>query len=307
MPYDDTKLTAIRRTTPDQTAMNCGWCAAFEGRSTPSQRRAGKGLSPYLCRHHADHLARHGHAVKPSWTATEYRPFSAIASAFIRKALSEPRKGAGGGSSPGSNWPSAQQKAAVKAAVDSYAGLLLRAPPPSPDLPRQPKERARALLGRMKARYERRGKTARETAINLLGVVVGLQLANVFDPNPARDGTFMLVQIGKRAHCMAGGWHRDWPLMDRDGKTTAVWETHKFPHSRGRVLIELGRMLVERSLVFERAETALRQIALETIPANPVRDWQKTKRMTPKGGKRRKPYRPPLERGASRVRLKGPH
>lgn len=53
---------------------------------------------------------------------------------------------------------------------------------------------------------------------------------------------FKLVQAAKLVHRMASGSHKRWERESKDGKIH-VEVLHKYPRSRGRVLIHLGQQL----------------------------------------------------------------
>jgi hypothetical protein len=53
---------------------------------------------------------------------------------------------------------------------------------------------------------------------------------------------YKLVQAGKLLHRLAGGSHKRWDQHGLDGRKW-VKELHKHTHSRGRVLLHLGRQL----------------------------------------------------------------
>ena len=294
--------TARRARTPDASASLCAWC--FDG--TPSERRAGKGLSPRMCRHHREHLARHGHAAKPSWRADEVRPFIRVAERCIRATFL---------SKPVGVLPSDR---AVRATVNAYRCMIDRSGPPVRNLPRSPGERSRALLGRLRSKYlesveggARRATVQRigadALAIKVAAVVVGLELAHAFDPAPA-DSYFLEVQIGKAVHRLAGGHHRvfAFPSVDIGRAGTLIVEVNKYDPSRGNGLAHLGRMLREKDLIIEDHRAALVTLIEDSNAANRIANWTDARAMrarVKKGGRRRPPYKRLEEQGHDRVRL----
>jgi hypothetical protein len=298
------RATSRRTSTPDLSAGFCAYC--FDG--TPSERRAGKGLSRRMCRKHREHLSRHGHPSKPSWTAAEVRPFVGLAERAIRGTLAGTPGGLG-------------DARAVRATVRAYAGMIERAHTPDAALPRRPQERARAILGRLGAKYLETLRSARQDgpgralrslspddlAAKLAAVVVGLGLAHDADPAPADRG-FLLHQIGKAVHRLAGGYHRTHVYPPEDGRRGAalVMEINRYDHSRGDALAHLGLMLCDRDLISGNHPAALESLVRANIPAGVIANWTDGRaagsRVT-KGGKRRKPYKRPEERGHRRVRL----
>jgi hypothetical protein len=299
--------------------MNCVYC--MDG--TPSQRRAGKGLSPRLCSRHRERLNRNGHPLKPSWRAKEVRPYIRVAERFIREVVT------------GKHVPPARgtlnPTSSVKATLRAYRGMVQSAGPSRRDLPRTPYAKARAILGRLRAKYllppEDEGRTsnvrrieAEELAIRLAAVVVGLELAHQYDPAPG-DAHFLSVQIGKVVHRLAGGHHRtftyeasppapnpsDPRTWYREPQPIIITELNKYDGSRGASLLQLGKMLQERNLISERHARELAARIGKCVPVCPIANWTDRRAMEArpaKGGKRRKPYKPVGERGHDRARRK---
>ena len=300
-PYDSARRVKLRAKTPDPGAPYCTAC--FDG--TPTERRAGKGLSRRLCRRHREFLARHGHMSKPSWRASEVEPFIHLAAKFIHHAIDTHAN------------EDEPLRIAVRGTLDSYGGMVARATVSGQELPRRPGERAKALLGRLGEKTLEvspggghgaalRPMTMDDIALKLAAVVVGLRLAHRFDPAPA-DEHYLTVQIGKAVHRLAGGFHREWTFEAGPPGARLIMERHKYAHSRGRALAILGERLIERDFITgARAHEALVADAKAHIPAGTIANWTDSREMalrTTKGGRRRKPYKRLEERGHDRVRI----
>lgn len=303
------QYTRQRAHTPDPSAPSCGYC--FNG--TPSERRAGKGLSPTMCRRHREHRSRHGHPAKPSWAASEIRPYVRVAERFIREVLNgqrAPRNSIG-----------ADPAWAVRVTVLGYERRLVASGMDQRDRPRQRRQRAKAILARLRAKYTTppqdeelasrvRLISIRELAVKVAAHVVGAQLAHRFDPAPA-DNHYLDVQIGKVLHRLAGGHHRAWvqeraiPVSNDPWRSSQrqayVLEFNKYDPSRGEALRELGHTLRDRDFISAHHASELDELSREIVGQTPIRNW--TDRSRPKGrrgGFKRKPYK--TLRGHNRTR-----
>ena len=67
-------------------------------------------------------------------------------------------------------------------------------------------------------------------------------MITINDHKAERKQHFKWVQAAKLVHRMASGSHKRWEQQSYDGKTY-VKELHKYPRSRGRVLVHLGQQL----------------------------------------------------------------
>ena len=173
-------------------------------------------MSGRYCRKHRERLARHGHVLKPSWRASEIAPFVRLAERYVRAALAESPKVS----------PSARQ--AVRSTVGAFTLMIARASPPVANLPRSPRERAKAILGRLHSKYVTsedggapparvRKLDPEGLAVKVAGVVAGLRLAHDCDPAPA-DHRFSLSRLARlfigslgdiTGQSASPGWVRD--------------------------------------------------------------------------------------------------
>lgn len=313
------RVVKQRASTPDLSAVACGYC--LDG--TPTERRAGKGLSPRMCQRHSERLSRHGHPLKPSYRRAEVRPYILLAERFIRDVSS------------GKHVPSTRgaldPASSVLTTVRTYRSMILSAGPSRRDLPRTPAAKAKAILGRLRAKYllppEDEARTSRfhrmtpdALAIKIAAVVVGIELAHRHDPAPG-DARYLSVQIGKAVHRFAGGHHRaflseptqsaydpnDSRTWWRTEQRTVITELNKYDGSRGGSVLHLGKKFQERNLINERHAAELAALVQSNVPLCPVENWTDNRALAarPKqGGKRRKPYKPVGQRGHDRERLK---
>jgi hypothetical protein len=72
--------------------------------------------------------------------------------------------------------------------------------------------------------------------------MLAVELVILDDPQAERKEHFKWVQAAKLVHRMASGSHKRWEREINNGKVE-VTELHKYPRSRGRVLIHIGQQL----------------------------------------------------------------
>lgn len=314
MPHSPGKQKAIQRLRDQATVANpafgmCKWCEPQARR--PSQRASGTGLSPTMCRPHKEHLARHGHPLKTSYTANIARPLERIAKLWLKRALK------------------AKKQHAVSAVLGMRA-LILTGKEPGALLPTNTKARAEAVLGRYYAKFcgEReqgirtrwpKQRTLDALALELAALTLCVELAQVLDPAPASDPHFANTQAGKLLFRRAGGWlrrseredHSKAELRERpDGsfqRGPAVYrvELNRFTESKGPVLAHLGCALRESVSGLWDAHGAELIARAKAADIPPIPNWTEKNAPKPKRGGRKprkgKPPNPSL-RAYDRVR-----
>lgn len=188
----------------------------------PNAASAGtdKGLNHLYCRKHEDHYERHGSYTKRSYTAKEINPYRKIALGWLK-----------------ANPETMTVKLALKGVEALYrnAGGHIEAYRLRGLTPEQ---RAKAAWARL--------RVAKVEPYAPLAAILALEMLILNDPQPERKQHFKLVQAGKLIHRMASGSHKRWEHITTEGK---VWveEMHKYPRSRGRVLVHIGQKLAKLS------------------------------------------------------------
>lgn len=184
----------------------------------PNSASAGttEGLNHLYCRKHEDHYERHGSYTKRSYTASEINPYRKIALGWLK-----------------ANTDDITVKLAIKGVEALYrnAGVRIEA---FRLRGLSPQERARVAWARL--------REAKVDPIAPLAVMLAVELVILSDPQPERKQHFKWVQAAKLIHRMASGSHKRWERIGYDGKVK-VEELHKYPRSRGRVLVHIGQQL----------------------------------------------------------------
>jgi hypothetical protein len=177
---------------------------------------AGKGLDRLYCRRHADHFERRGSYTNRSYTAAQLAPHRKAAERWLAEHRGDQ-----------------QVELAVRAIERFY-----RDAGPHVEAFRlrglSPKERANAAWARL--------REAKVDPLRPLAAWLTVELVIASDAQAERKQEFKHVQAAKLVHRMASGSHKRWERQRSDG-TTAVQELHKYPHSRGHVLRQLGQRL----------------------------------------------------------------
>jgi hypothetical protein len=130
----------------------------------------------------------------------------------------------------------------VQEALDQTRTLLYRGTPVeafrlagmSPD------ERARVTWARLRKH--------KVPAARVLAVWLAVKLCHTANSQPERH--FRWVQAGKAVHRLSGGTHKRWERHLPDGRIE-VTELHRYPVSRGRVLVHLGEALANAARPLE--------------------------------------------------------
>jgi len=179
-----------------------------------------EGLNHLYCRKHEDHYERHGSYTKRSYTASEINPYRKIALGWLK-----------------ANKDDITVKLAIKGIERLYrnAGAHIEA---FRLRGLSPKERAKAAWARL--------REAKVDPISPLAAMLAVELVIFNDPQPERKQHFKLVQGAKLVHRMASGSHKRWERETNNGKVE-VTEMHKYPRSRGRVLVHIGQQLEKAS------------------------------------------------------------
>lgn len=184
----------------------------------PNSASAGttEGLNHLYCRKHEDHYERHGSYTKKSYTASEINPYKKTALAWLK-----------------ANKDDITVKLAIKGIEALYrnAGAHIEA---FRLRGLSPQERAKAAWARL--------REAKVDPILPLAAMLAVELVILDDPQAERKEHFKWVQAAKLVHRMASGSHKRWEREGKDGKVY-VEELHKYPRSRGRVLIYIGQQL----------------------------------------------------------------
>lgn len=186
------------------------------GCPNPASAGTDKGLNHLYCRKHEDFYERHGSYTKRSYTASEINPYRKTALDWFK-----------------SNTDNITVKLAIKGVEALYgsAGAHIEAFRLNG---LSPEERAKAAWARL--------RVAKIEPIAPLTAMLAVELAILNDPQAERKQHFKWVQAAKLVHRMASGSHRRWEHETSDGKVH-VEELHKYPRSRGRVLIHIGQQL----------------------------------------------------------------
>lgn len=186
------------------------------GCSNSASAGTDKGLNHLYCRKHEDHFERHGSYTKLSYTASEINPYKKIALAWLK-----------------ANKDDITVKLAIKGIEALYrnAGAHIEA---FRLRGLSPQERAKAAWARL--------RQAKVNPALPLAAMLAVELVILDDPQAERKQHFKWVQAAKLIHRMASGSHKRWESHSKDGKIH-VEELHKYPRSRGRVLIHIGKHL----------------------------------------------------------------
>lgn len=186
------------------------------GCPNPASAGTDKGLNHLYCRKHEDFYERHGSYTKRSYTASEINPYKKIALGWLK-----------------ANMDDITVKLAIKGIEALYrnAGAHIEA---FRLRGLSPHERAKAAWARL--------REAKVDPTLPLAAMLAVELVIINDPKAERKHNFKLVQAAKLVHRMASGSHKRWERETNDGKVH-VEELHKYPRSRGRVLIHIGHRL----------------------------------------------------------------
>ena len=184
----------------------------------PNAASAGtsKGLNHLYCRKHEDHFERHGSYTKRSYTASEINPYRKVALGWLK-----------------ANSDNITVKLALMGVESLYrnAGTHIEA---YRLRGLTPEKRAKAAWARL--------RVAKVDPIAPLAAMLAVELVILNDPQAERKQHFKWVQAAKLIHRMASGSHKRWERVASNGKIE-VTEIHKYPRSRGRVLIHIGKQL----------------------------------------------------------------
>lgn len=198
-----------------------------------------KGLNRLYCRKHEDHYERHGSYTKRSYTSSQINPYRIAALKWL---------------SQNPHDPTVQN--AIKAMESTYksAGRHIEAFRLNG---LTPQERAKAAWARL-----------REAAVDPrkpLAAWLAVEMMFLDDPQTEHKQEYKWVQAAKIVHRMASGSHKRWELVGADGKLR-VEVLHKYPRSRGRVLIHMGKRLERMAELI--VSYHLPEIQIEVIKTN---------------------------------------
>lgn len=179
------------------------------GCGKPARAGTTDGLDTRFCRSHSDHLARHGSAYKPSYTAKEITPYRKAAHVWLE-------------ANADNVW--------VTNAIERVE-TLYRAAGPHVEAFRlrglSPDDRTRAAWARLrKAKVDPR---------RVVAAALAVEMVIRDDPQAETKAEFKRVQTAKLVHKMSSGTHKQW------GSGIGATELHAYPRSRGRVLRHIGR------------------------------------------------------------------
>ncbi|RUV20719.1 hypothetical protein EOB77_33725 [Mesorhizobium sp. M7A.F.Ca.MR.228.00.0.0] len=189
---------------------------AVPGCNRKSSLAGGTGLSPFHCRYHVLHKARHGSHWCATYRAAELGPYVVAASAWLAQRA---------------------QLGAVGAAIQELASVLAGAGrvDPAMNLRGQPASyRARVAFARL-----------REAGIEprrLLAIYLSVCALIEDDLGSHRTQEFKIVQAAKAVHRLASGTHRGWEMFNPLGPDVHT-ELHAYPRSSGIVLRKVGEKL----------------------------------------------------------------
>ena len=192
---------------------------AIPGCGRQTMKAAREGLAPHHCRRHVEHRQRHGSYWRPSFKASELRPYITAATAYVGLRAANDR---------------------FIAAAIAEMGRTLEDAGPVEIATRLKGMSAtkRAKIGLARLRVE---GVPPQRVVSIVLAVSALIKADATAP---RAKEFRTVQICKAVHRLASGTHRVWVVEDHQGRKRRT-EMHVFPKSTGRVLREMGRMLEE--------------------------------------------------------------
>lgn len=186
------------------------------GCPNPASAGTSKGLNHLYCRKHEDHYERHGSYTKRSYSASEINPYRKIALGWLK-----------------ANTDNITVKLAIKGVEALYrnAGAHIEA---FRLRGLTPQDRANAAWARL--------RVSKVDPIAPLAAMLAIELIILDDPQPDHKQHFKRVQAAKLIHRMASGSHKRWERVGSDGRVR-VEELHKYPRSRGRVLVHIGQQL----------------------------------------------------------------
>lgn len=190
---------------------------AIPGCGRATMKAAREGLAPHHCRRHVEHRARHGSYWRPSFKASELRPYITAATAYI-------------------GLRATNDKFIAAAIADMGQTLEDAGPVEIATRLKGMSATKRAKIGLARLRVE--GVPPQR----IVSIVLAVAALIEDDPTAHRIKEFRTVQTCKAVHRLASGTHRVWVVEDHQGRKRRT-EMHAFPKSTGRVLREMGRML----------------------------------------------------------------
>jgi hypothetical protein len=205
----------------------------------PTAARELSGLNRSYCKNHVEHYKRHGSYSKASYRAAKLKPHHA-------KAL---------------KWLKAHESSAdVQEGLDRTRTLLFRGLPVEAFrlAGMSPQDRARVVWARLRMHGVE--------ASHVLASWLAIELCHAADPQPERKRYFRWVQAGKVLHRLSGGSHKRWE-SERSNGEVSVTELHKYPVSRGRVLVHLGEALAKAAKPLEPRIDEIAAITTGKLPA----------------------------------------
>lgn len=186
------------------------------GCRNPASAGTDSGLNRLYCRKHQEHYSRHGSYTKKSYTAKEIDPYRKAAIRWLKANLDDPMvdraiKGI---------------EALYKSAGHHVEAFRLNG--------LTPQERARVAWARL--------RNAGIDPLKPLAAWIAVELITLDDLQPEHKQHFKWVQAAKIVHRLSSGSHKRWETLSYDGHPQVV-ELHKYPRSRGRVLVQIGKQL----------------------------------------------------------------
>jgi hypothetical protein len=167
-----------------------------------------------FCRAHEDQYERHGSPYRKSYTAAELNPYRKAAYDWLRAHDSDPR---------------------VRAALEGVRALL-GASGKAVEAFRlrglSPRERANAAWARL--------RDAGVDPLLPLAAYLAVEMITEAKPDAERKREYRRVQTAKLIHRLASGTHKRWE-RELPGGGKSVTELHKYPASRGLVLLHVGQ------------------------------------------------------------------
>ena len=186
------------------------------GCPNPASAGTPKGLNRLYCRKHEDHFEVHGSYTKKSYTAKEIDPYRRKAMRWLKENQDDPHV--------------ARAIKGIERLYRSSGSLVeafrLRG--------LTPQERAKVAWARL--------REAKVDPMKPLAAWMAVEMIFLDDPQPELKQHFKWVQAAKIVHRLASGSHKRWEQEGYDGKVKVV-ELHKYPRSRGRVLLHMGKQL----------------------------------------------------------------
>lgn len=189
---------------------------ALPGCGRPTLQAEGRGLSPFHCGYHVKLKARHGSFLCRTIRGPDLKPYTTAATAWLKVNAMDPEVATAVADIA---WSMPHPREAIRA--DEVRGKL-------------PKEKVRVALARL--------RKAGIPPERLVAIHMAVTALITEDADADRSDEYRLVQVGKAAHRLASGTHRD-GVQGRHAlgpRGPHAIRRDIYPQSSGRVLRFLG-------------------------------------------------------------------